>query len=563
MSIKLELPKITELKPRIVVIGIGGAGCNAINNMIATGLAGVEFIAANTDAQSLAMSSAECRVQLGANLTEGLGAGANPEIGHAAAEEALDEIRANIDGAHMVFLAAGMGGGTGTGAVSVIARAAREMQILTVAIVTKPFQFEGTRRLRAAEAGLAELQAVVDTLIVIPNQNLFRVSSEKTSFAEAFVLADQVLYSGIACIVDLIVKDGLINLDFADVKSVMLGMGAAMMGTGEASGERRAILAAEQAISNPLLDDVSLAGAKGLLVSIIGSRNMTLYDVDAAASRVKQDADPDANIIVGTSFDDSLGDRIRVSIVASGMSLADSQRVRGDGGAGHRGGGAVAFAAGRETATSERAEAPEGPGDPYLGHEKPDDFASALSALIGRAEPPSQEPHSRLPDDQLLPAWEAPDGVTIEDASPRLSQRSAPPPLPASGADRHDRSGSAPQFRAEPPANVRHTVQPIPDIAAFPKIAQREYIAKQGGSGRSSSGEPAAGEGGHPSLFKRLGLFGRSDANDRSGSSDSHDTGAAKPSQDGRTHVQGAPRDGGGNNHRNMTPGPNPRARNG
>ncbi|MCB1509439.1 MAG: cell division protein FtsZ, partial [Hyphomicrobiaceae bacterium] len=241
MSIKLQLPKITELTPRITVIGVGGAGCNAVDNMIATGLDGVEYVVANTDAQALARSSAENRVQLGANLTEGLGAGANPEIGEAAAEEALDELRARMAGSHMVFLAAGMGGGTGTGALPVIARAAREMDILTVGIVTKPFQFEGSRRMRMAEEGLVALQKVVDTLIVIPNQNLFRITNEKTSFAEAFLLADQVLYSGIACIVDLIVKDGLINLDFADVKAVMKGMGAAMMGTGEATGDRRAV----------------------------------------------------------------------------------------------------------------------------------------------------------------------------------------------------------------------------------------------------------------------------------------------------------------------------------
>lgn len=329
MSIKLQLPKIAELTPRIMVIGVGGAGCNAVDNMIATGLEGVEYVVANTDAQALARSSAEHRIQLGINLTEGLGAGANPEIGQAAAEEALDELRAHMAGCHMVFLAAGMGGGTGTGALPVIAKAARDMQILTVGIVTKPFQFEGSRRMRMAEEGLGALQKVVDTLIVIPNQNLFRITNEKTSFAEAFLLADQVLFSGIACIVDLIVKDGLINLDFADVKAVMKGMGAAMMGTGEASGDRRAVKAAEQAITNPLLDDVSLAGAKGLLVSIIGSKQMSLYEVDAAASRVKQDADPEANIIVGASFDDSLGDRIRVSIVASGIAHAASQRIGG------------------------------------------------------------------------------------------------------------------------------------------------------------------------------------------------------------------------------------------
>ena len=319
MTSKLEVLNINDLKPRISVIGIGGAGCNAINNMIASGLDGVEFIAANTDAQALAISNTDRRIQLGAELTEGLGAGARPEVGKEAAEEAIDEVREHIKDAHMVFLAAGMGGGTGTGAISVIARAAREMNILTVAIVSKPFQFEGARRMRTAEAGISELHDFVDTLIVIPNQNLFRIANEKTTFAEAFLLADQVLYSGIACIVDLIIKDGLINLDFADVKAVMEGMGPAMMGTGEGAGENRATIAAEQAISNPLLDEISLRGARGLLVSIIGDRNLTLFEVDEAASRVKQEADPDANIIVGASFEEGMEDKLRVSIVASGL----------------------------------------------------------------------------------------------------------------------------------------------------------------------------------------------------------------------------------------------------
>ena len=319
MSINLQLPKLTDLEPRLTVIGIGGAGCNAVNNMIAAGLKGVEFVVANTDAQALTASSAEHRIQLGVNLTEGLGAGARPEIGQAAAEEAIDDIRNQVSGSHMVFLAAGMGGGTGTGAATVIARVAREMGILVVGVVTKPFQFEGSRRMRLAEAGIEELKHCVDTLIVIPNQNLFRIANEKTTFAEAFVLADHVLYSGVACIVDLIIKEGLINLDFADVRTVMAGMGTAMMGTGEASGERRATVAAEEAISNPLLDDISLSGAKGLLLSITGGDDLTLFEVDEAASRVRSEVDGEATIIVGATFDETLIDKIRVSIVASGM----------------------------------------------------------------------------------------------------------------------------------------------------------------------------------------------------------------------------------------------------
>jgi cell division protein FtsZ len=308
------------MKPRIAVIGVGGAGGNAINNMIAAGLTGAQFMVANTDAQALAASSAEKRIQLGTSLTEGLGAGSKPEIGEAAAEEALEDIRVAVADCHMVFIAAGMGGGTGTGAASVIARVAKEFGILTVAVVTKPFQFEGSRRMRVAEVGVAELRRHVDTLLVIPNQNLFRVATDRTTFAEAFVLADQVLYSGIACIVDLIVKEGLINLDLADVRTVLSGMGAAMMGTGEAAGEQRAIVAAEEAVVNPLLDDVTLKGAKSLLLSITGGHDLTLWEVDEAANRVRQEVDPDANIIVGATFDEGLGNRVRVSIVASGMA---------------------------------------------------------------------------------------------------------------------------------------------------------------------------------------------------------------------------------------------------
>lgn len=320
MNIKLAPPKVMELKPRITVIGIGGAGCNAINNMIATQLKGVEFIVANTDAQSLSMSNAERRIQLGANLTEGLGAGARPEVGEAAAREAEEDVRAEIAGSHMVFIAAGMGGGTGTGAAAVIAEIARDLGILTVGIVSKPFQFEGARRMRTADAGIAALEKVVDTLIVIPNQNLFRIANERTTFAEAFRLADQVLYSGIACIVDLIVKEGLINLDFADVQAVMKGMGTAMMGTGEATGEDRAMVAANEAIANPLLDNVSLAGAQGLLISIVGGSDLTLYEVDTAASHIRKEVAVDANIIVGATTEPGMEDRIRVSIVASGMT---------------------------------------------------------------------------------------------------------------------------------------------------------------------------------------------------------------------------------------------------
>ena len=319
MTINLKAPELRELKPRIMVCGVGGAGGNAVNNMIVSGLVGVDFIVANTDAQALASSKAERVIQMGLQVTEGLGAGSHPEIGRAAAEEAIDEIRDHLAGAHMVFVTAGMGGGTGTGAAPVIARTAREMGILTVGVVTKPFQFEGQKRMRTADGGITELQKSVDTLITIPNQNLFRIANEKTTFADAFSMADQVLYSGVACITDLMVKEGLINLDFADVRAIMRDMGKAMMGTGEASGEKRAILAAEAAIANPLLDEVSMKGARGLLISITGGNDLTLYEVDEAASRIRQEVDEEANIILGATFDESLDGIVRVSVVATGI----------------------------------------------------------------------------------------------------------------------------------------------------------------------------------------------------------------------------------------------------
>jgi cell division protein FtsZ len=326
MTINLTIPDIREMKPRITVFGVGGAGGNAVNNMITAGLQGVEFVVANTDAQALTMSKAERIIQMGTQVTEGLGAGSQPEVGRAAAEEVIDEIRDHLTGAHMVFVTAGMGGGTGTGAAPIVAKIARELGILTVGVVTKPFHFEGQRRMRFAEAGIIELQKVVDTLLIIPNQNLFRVANEKTTFADAFAMADQVLYSGVACITDLMVKEGLINLDFADVRAVMREMGKAMMGTGEASGEKRALTAAEAAISNPLIDDASMKGSKGLLISITGGKDLTLYEVDEAATRIREEVDQDANIIVGATFDESLEGIIRVSVVATGIDGAHNVR---------------------------------------------------------------------------------------------------------------------------------------------------------------------------------------------------------------------------------------------
>ncbi|MGA2290808.1 cell division protein FtsZ [Bradyrhizobium sp.] len=322
MALNLTPPDISELKPRITVFGVGGAGGNAVNNMITAGLQGVDFVVANTDAQALTMSKAQRIIQMGTQVTQGLGAGSQPDVGAAAAQEVLDEIRDHLSGANMVFVTAGMGGGTGTGAAPVIAKTAREMGILTVGVVTKPFHFEGQRRMRTAEAGIADLHKVVDTLLIIPNQNLFRVANEKTTFADAFAMADQVLYSGVACITDLMVKEGLINLDFADVRAVMREMGKAMMGTGEASGDKRALTAAEAAIANPLIDDSSMKGARGLLISITGGKDLTLFEVDEAATRIREEVDQDANIIVGATFDESLDGIIRVSVVATGIEQA-------------------------------------------------------------------------------------------------------------------------------------------------------------------------------------------------------------------------------------------------
>jgi cell division protein FtsZ len=319
MSIDFIRPEVDELRPRISVIGVGGAGGNAIANMMRADVQGVDFVVANTDAQALNASLADRRIQLGLKITQGLGAGSRPEIGRAAAEETLDEIIASLEGAHMCFIAAGMGGGTGTGAAPVIAKAARDKGILTVGVCTKPFAFEGARRARSAEAGLSELQQHVDTLIVIPNQNLFRLANSETTFKEAFEMADEVLQQGVRGITDLMVMPGLINLDFADVRSVMSEMGKAMMGTGEADGDNRAIEAAEKAISNPLLDGVSMKGAKGVIISITGGEDMRLMEVDEAASHIKELVDPDANIIWGSAFNNDLGGKIRVSVVATGI----------------------------------------------------------------------------------------------------------------------------------------------------------------------------------------------------------------------------------------------------
>ncbi|WP_377189976.1 cell division protein FtsZ [Ruegeria meonggei] len=323
MTLNLSMPGHDELKPRITVFGVGGAGGNAVNNMIEKQLDGVDFVVANTDAQALQQSQSSSRVQLGVKVTEGLGAGARPTVGAAAAEESIEQIVDHLAGAHMCFITAGMGGGTGTGAAPIIAQAARELGVLTVGVVTKPFQFEGAKRMRQAEDGVESLQRVVDTLIIIPNQNLFRLANEKTTFTEAFSMADDVLYQGVKGVTDLMVRPGLINLDFADVRAVMDEMGKAMMGTGEATGEDRAVQAAEKAIANPLLDEISLKGAKGVLINITGSHDLTLFELDEAANRIREEVDPEANIIVGSTLDTVMEGGMRVSVVATGIDATE------------------------------------------------------------------------------------------------------------------------------------------------------------------------------------------------------------------------------------------------
>ena len=324
MTLNLSVPGQNDLKPRISVFGIGGAGGNAVNNMIEKELEGADFVAANTDAQALQQSNAKNKIQMGVKVTEGLGAGARASVGAAAAEETIEEIVDHLAGSHMAFITAGMGGGTGTGAAPIIAQAARELGVLTVGVVTKPFQFEGSKRMKQAEDGVEALQKVVDTLIIIPNQNLFRIANEKTTFSDAFNLADDVLYQGVKGITDLMVRPGLINLDFADVRAVMDEMGKAMMGTGEASGEDRAVQSAEKAIANPLLDEISLRGARGVLINITGGHDLTLFELDEAANRIREEVDPDANIIVGSTIDEELQGIMRVSVVATGIDATEA-----------------------------------------------------------------------------------------------------------------------------------------------------------------------------------------------------------------------------------------------
>jgi cell division protein FtsZ len=491
MAMNLQAPDIRELKPRITVFGVGGAGGNAVNNMIEAGLDGVDFVCANTDAQALALSRAPRIIQMGLQVTEGLGAGSQPEVGRAAAEEVIDEIRDHLAGAHMVFITAGMGGGTGTGAAPAIARVARDMGILTVGVVTKPFQFEGMRRMRMAEAGIGELNEAVDTLIVIPNQNLFRVANEQTGFADAFGMADQVLYSGVACITDLMVRPGLINLDFADVRAVMRGMGKAMMGTGEATGEKRALSAAQAAINNPLLDDVSMKGARGLLISITGGRDMKLYEVDEAATRIREEVDSEANIIVGATFDEALEGTMRVSVVATGIDKPVTSQAEVD----------ATEARIAEVAERLKAEA-------RLRSAVPNVRTSAAPAPAMPAAEPAAEFRMQAPEPirQQAPASFA-DDIRIEPAQPRqaIAAPVVEPPAPETSVPHLEESFI-------PPAPERAVIRPtrMPRIEDLPVPAQNQLAQR---SGAPAAPAPISAEQKRMSLMQRLASvgFGRKD----------------------------------------------------
>lgn len=482
MDIEIDVPELTDQQPRIMVIGVGGAGGNAIDNMIEADLTGVEFVAANTDAQALAMSSADCRIQIGVKETEGLGAGTRPEIGKAAAEEAAEDIREQISGSSMVFIAAGMGGGTGTGAAPVIARIAREEDILTVGVVTKPFHYEGRRRMKAAEAGIEELKKHVDTLIVIPNQNLFRIVNEKTPFQEAFKLADQVLHSGVACITDLLFNGGLVNLDFSDVEIVTKDMGAAIMGTGEAGGENRALIAAGDAMTNPLLDDISLKGAKGILISIVGGPDLTLTDMDQAANVIGEEIHPDATFIVGTAMDKEMEGRIRVSIVATGLRETKREEVQQP----HH-----------SIAPEQRGQHPDASMvDPRQSMRAP----AVQFGKRGTTLAPEEDAEVARRIQEAPPAWQGPGNVTIEQRPPQLHAGTNLPP-----AESTEPASQGQQFAPAPPANGKRPLRRMPELKDLPPIAQEEIKAKRTKQYNTGVGAPKKKVG----IFERLAGVGR------------------------------------------------------
>ncbi|WP_300514390.1 cell division protein FtsZ [Aliiroseovarius sp.] len=512
MTLNLTMPGQEELKPRITVFGVGGAGGNAVNNMIEKELEGVEFVVANTDAQALQQSKAGSRIQMGVKVTEGLGAGARASVGAAAAEETIEDIVDHLAGAHMCFITAGMGGGTGTGAAPIIAQAARELGVLTVGVVTKPFQFEGAKRMRQAEDGVEQLQKMVDTLIIIPNQNLFRLANEKTTFTEAFSLADDVLYQGVKGVTDLMVRPGLINLDFADVRAVMDEMGKAMMGTGEAAGEDRAIQAAEKAIANPLLDEISLRGAKGVLINITGGYDLTLFELDEAANRIREEVDQDANIIVGSTLDPNIDGNMRVSVVATGIDAAEvtqefpvpRRRL------------AEPLHSPAEVEEKLEAEAPaavaaaakieEGPAEPSLFDDGLDATAAAAEEQLenvfpaedagGDLPPPAYRPQQAQPD-PVAPAAPAAYGAGYDggyEDEPEVAQFVAPkapaPGTPSPEALARLQAAVQNQPRA---AGVAQPQQPQPaqPAADKPRFGINSLINRMTGHGAEAPGQPA------------------------------------------------------------------------
>ncbi|MBB4618758.1 cell division protein FtsZ [Sphingomonas abaci] len=499
MSIEFLAPEVDELTPRIAVIGVGGAGGNAIANMMRADVQGVDFLVANTDAQALKQSTAPNRIQLGAKITQGLGAGARPEIGRAAAEETIESLAKQLEGCHMVFIAAGMGGGTGTGAAPVIAKAARDMGILTVGVVTKPFAFEGNRRSKAADGGIEELQKFVDTLIVIPNQNLFLIANANTTFKEAFAMADEVLQQGVRGITDLMVMPGLINLDFADVRSVMQEMGKAMMGTGEASGDNRALEAAQKAIANPLLDGVSMQGAKGVIISITGGDDMRLLEVDEAANHIRDLVDPDANIIWGSAFNPELEGRIRVSVVATGIEAVE--RVVPSPSQGGDSARSFSFGLGRKTDETTSFRPTE---TPAASQPAP---APAPQQAAPAPAPQAATPHYAAPQPAAQPAASAP-------AAPQA----AVPPAPATpaaddelvlGADTMVSPPVTPRAPAQPapyaaPATGYAAPTPAPAPAADEGGARRRWLAPGSDTGAVEPPAPAPRVKLGGTLFERM-----------------------------------------------------------
>ncbi len=459
MTLNLMMPNAQpDLKPRITVFGVGGAGGNAVNNMIEQELDGCEFVTANTDAQALAQSKASAKIQMGARVTEGLGAGARPAVGASAAEESIEEIVDHLAGAHMAFITAGMGGGTGTGAAPIIAQAARELGVLTVGVVTKPFQFEGSKRMRQADEGIEALQKVVDTLIIIPNQNLFRLANEKTTFTEAFAMADDVLYQGVKGVTDLMVRPGLINLDFADVRAVMNEMGKAMMGTGEAEGDSRALQAAEKAIANPLLDEISLKGARGVLINVTGGYDLTLFELDEAANRIREEVDPDANIIVGSTLDTSMEGKMRVSVVATGIDVSEFNQAV----AAPRSTYAAAAVASRQPEAAPEAVEPEEAAAQYEPHVAAE-AAPEPSLFAGLGMDAVEDDHT---DDGDVPP-------------PAYRPAVAPQPVVLTAAE------AEPEFVAPKPAAAGH---PTPEALA------RLRAAIQKDTPRDTGFQPSAGE---------------------------------------------------------------------